>query len=254
MGDRLLRVLLLLGPIWVGGIAGLFLGGASVSRDAGLAGGAIVLGYGVMGAAAGLLIGGLLAWKVSAPALRAAFFVVLALDAAATAAVALQISRASGERQAREAREEAERTAPFTAAAIAHGPNDGATFVQIEVDGAAGTFVMTSRNRPGRPTCRGTIDEQARVRLLNALRRAASHLDEHPDACRDSGEPLRSFRWHLPERSGAARQEVVTSVACGAAHGELTALYLPFESIAFRGEHREGVMACEDVSATGAAN
>ncbi len=79
-------VLLLLGSLaWLGLVAGTALGAAwLVPEGSGLAGPAVALGYGVVGTAGGLVLGGVLGWKASIGALRAAAMaaVLLALLAA----------------------------------------------------------------------------------------------------------------------------------------------------------------------------
>jgi hypothetical protein len=79
-------VALLLGSLaWLGLVAGMAVGASwFVPAGSGLAGAAIALGYGVLGSAAGLVLGGVMAWKAPHGLLRAtaAVAVVLALLAA----------------------------------------------------------------------------------------------------------------------------------------------------------------------------
>jgi hypothetical protein len=238
------RVALAVALVWVSGIVGLFVGGASVTRDAGLAGGAIVLGYGVIGAGAGLLVGAFLAWTMPVARLRTAVVLALVLALGSTAAVVVRGRQAREAREARAAAEAAARRAPFTASVVTHNPNDGAAFVRIDVDGATDTFVMTARRRPGRPVCRGTVDERRHARLVDVLRRSDVYLDEHPGACSDLSDPQRIFRWSLPERGNTPRV-VNLSVACGQAHSQLLSLYSPFESIAFSADRSPDGLTCE---------
>lgn len=81
-------LLLVVSLVWLGLVAGAAAGAAwLVPRDSGLAGGAMVLGYGVLGAAAGALLAGLLGWKVPHRALRT-LTLVCALAALAVAGLA----------------------------------------------------------------------------------------------------------------------------------------------------------------------
>lgn len=66
-------LLLLVCSCWLGLVAGAAVGARwLVPAGSGLAGPAIALGYGVAGAVAALLVGGVLAWKASHGVLRAA--------------------------------------------------------------------------------------------------------------------------------------------------------------------------------------
>jgi hypothetical protein len=228
----------------VGGIVGLFVGGAAVPAGSGLAGPTIVLGYGAVGAVCGLVAGAIAAWLLPARHVRPALLAALGLGLIAAVAVGIRVVRTNRERAERAGVEQQQRAAPFFAAAIADGPHDGSSFIDIRVDGKRDAFVMTARGQPERPTCRGTIDNEERARLLRVLRNAEDLLERDPDPCAGSGEPYRRFRWSLPERGGGER-EVALTIACGKEHSELVALYIPFESIAFRATRGRGDVACE---------
>jgi hypothetical protein len=238
------RAALAVALVWGSGIVGLFVGGVSVTPGAGLAGGAIVLGYGVIGAGVGLVVGAFLAWTVPAARLRTVVVLALLLAVGSTAAMVFRGRQARASRESRAAAEDAARRAPFTASAATHNPDDGAAFIRIEVDGTSDTFVMTARRRPRHPECRGTVDEGRHARLVDVLRRSDIYLDEHPGACSDLSDPQRVFRWSLPERGNVPRV-VNLSLACGQAHSQLLSLYSPFESIAFGADRSPDALTCE---------
>jgi len=244
MGDRLMRALIALGLTCAGAISGLFAGGFLVPSDAGLAGGAIVLFYGVLGLSIGLIAGVVLAFKLAADALRAAAAVAVLAALASAAAMSVQITRARAEREAREQGDTAARLAPFTASAEALHPADGASFVTIALNGQDGTFEMMSGDRPGQPVCRGWFDEESRVSVLTALRAAEDYLAEHPDGCQAQGDMMRAFRWTLPERGGEARA-VYLARDCGGDHPALSGLYTPFERIGFQANRADDGLVCD---------
>ncbi len=77
-------VLLVLCSLWLGLVAGMAIGGRLfVPEGSGLAGPAIALGYGAMGALAGAVLSGLLAWKLPVRSLRLAAWIALLLSALA---------------------------------------------------------------------------------------------------------------------------------------------------------------------------
>jgi hypothetical protein len=67
--------------LWIGFVAGMMIGGIFfVPAGSGLAGPAIAFGYGAMGALAGSVLAGLLAWKLPARPLRFAALTALLLS------------------------------------------------------------------------------------------------------------------------------------------------------------------------------
>ena len=90
-------VLLLLGSLaWLGLVAGMAVGAAwFVPAGSGLAGPAIALGFGLLGAAAGLALGGALAWKGAHALLRAAAAVAVVLALLTAGVVAWRFAAAA---------------------------------------------------------------------------------------------------------------------------------------------------------------
>jgi len=95
-------VLLLLGSLaWLGLVAGTAAGAAwFVPEGSGLAGPAIALGYGVLGVAAGLALGGLLGWKAGHGLLRATTAVAAVLALLTVGLIGWRIVAAQAERRA----------------------------------------------------------------------------------------------------------------------------------------------------------
>lgn len=95
-------IVVLLGSlVWLGLVAGAAAGAAwLVPEGSGLAGPAIALGYGVAGAAAGLVLGAALAWRAGYGLLRASAVVAAVLALVAVGAVAWRAVAAQAERSA----------------------------------------------------------------------------------------------------------------------------------------------------------
>ncbi len=225
----------------------MFAGAAAVPEGRGLAGPATVFGYGVFGVALGVVGGGVAAWKLSAGAVRPMFNASLALLLVAGIAIAVSAVRQQRARGARAADEAASTQAPFSLSVVEDYAESGSTFIRMEIDGARDTFVMTSRKKPGNPTCRGAFDAQQRARVLDALRRADDLLQRQPELCGSAEKANVTYRWTLPERGGGERQVRVTP-ACA---NELTGLYVGVESIAFTAENMPDRATCEEPTTAG---
>jgi hypothetical protein len=182
---------------------------------------------------------------------RRAFPVIAALALAAGGLVAAQVQRGRTGQEIRASAETAARTAPFTAAGIAHRRDDGSSFLEIAVDGADDTFVMTPRDRAGHPRCQGVVTSARHEALLDAVRGAEAVLARDPSPCTPVvGEPLRTYRWSLPERGGQTR-EVGLTAACTGAFPELDGLYAALDALAFSAVSTAGALTCAP-PATGA--
>ncbi len=239
------RVLLPFCLAWVGGVGGLFGGGAAVAAGDALAGPASALGWAAIGAAAGALAGSVAAWRLPAPALRVLFLVALLASLGAAALLAGQIQRGRRARLVHAESDAAARRAPFSAAAVSHRPDDGSSFIDIDVDGAKDTFVMTARNRPGHPRCRGTVAADRHAALVDAVRTAEARIVRNPSPCTPVvGDVIRTFRWSLPERGGSVR-EVQLTAACAGVYSEFDGLYAALDSLAFSADGTAGALTCE---------
>ena len=111
------RILFFLCLVFVGLVAGALIGSPFVPKDAGLAGGAIVLGYGVLGAVAAVLLGALAVWKMGEAAFRRTFLLVGLLAVAAVGWLAYRYffvvkPKEEGQRQERPERKFTQTTAP----------------------------------------------------------------------------------------------------------------------------------------------
>lgn len=239
------RVLLPFCLAWVGGVGGLYWGdGATTPAGNGVAGWASVPGSAVLGLALGALIGLLATWRLPGQAVRPVFLVALAAAVSGGAIVADRIERSHQSRAMRAEIDTAARTAPFSASAVSHRPDDGSAFVEIAVDGARDTFVMTPRHRPGRPECRGIVAAARHVALLEAVRTAEARLARHTSPCTPLvGDVIRTVRWSLPDRGGHPR-EVQLTAACAGVYSEFDGLFAALDSLAFSAAATEGALTC----------
>ena len=239
------RVLLPFCLAWVGGVGGLAWRAATVPAGSGLAGPASVLVAAAAGLAAGALVGLIAAWRLSAPAVRSLFLVALAASVGAGVVLASQVQRGRQARAVRAETDTAARPAPFSATAVSHRSDDGSSFLVIEVDGERDTFVMTARNRPGHPECRGFVAAARHVARLDAVRTAEARIARNPSPCTPVvGDVIRTFRWSLPERGGHPR-EVQLTAACAGVYSEFDGLYAALDSLAFSAAATEGALTCE---------
>lgn len=242
------RVLLALCLVWLGGVAGLFAGAASAPAGSGLAGSAMVLVYGIAGAVIGAIAGALAGWKLSREALRPVLAAAVVLSLTAAIAIGVMVVRQQKARETSAAAEAASQRAPFSVSLVTHRPDSGATFIDIAIDGERDTFVMTSRQKPGRPVCRGGLNQSQHAEVLDALRRLDAMFAKETAVCAAAGEVLLTFRWTLPEGGGIAR-EVGLTPECDQAHTEFTALYVPIEKVAFSAENNAGRLQCDEPGA-----
>lgn len=239
------RVLLPFCLAWVGAVGGLAWGATTVPASSGLAESAATLVAAATGLAAGALVGLIAAWRLSAPAVRSLFLIALAASVGAASVLPGQIRRARQARAMRADPDSATRMAPFSAAAVSHRADDGSSFIAIAVDGERDWFVMTARNRPGHPECRGPVGADRHVALLDAVRTAETRIEHNPSPCTPVvGDVIRTFRWSLPERGGRPR-EVQLTAACAGVYSEFDGLYAALDSLAFSAAATEGALTCE---------
>jgi hypothetical protein len=239
------RLLLPFCLAWVGAVGGIAWGATTVPATSGLAESAATLVAAATGLAAGALVGFIAAWRLSAPAVRSLFLVALAASVGAAGVLPGQIRHARQARAMRADTDSTTRMAPFAAAAVSHRADDGSSFIAIAVDGERDWFVMTARNRPGHPECRGPVGADRHVALLDAVRTAETRIEHNPSPCTPVvGDVIRTFRWSLPERGGRPR-EVQLTAACAGVYSEFDGLYAALDSLAFSAAATEGALTCE---------
>jgi hypothetical protein len=239
------RLLLPFCLAWVGAVGGLYWGGgATMTAGNGVAGSPSVPGSAALGLALGALIGLLATWRLPAQAVRSVFLVALAGAVSAGAIVADRIERGRQARTMSAEIDTAAQTVPFSASAVSHRPDDGSAFVEIAVDGARDTFVMTPRHHPGRPECLGIVAAARHVALLEAVRTADARIARNTSPCTPIvGDVIRTVRWSLPERGGHPR-EVQLTAACAGVYAEFDGLFAALDSLAFSAAATDGALTC----------
>jgi hypothetical protein len=242
------RRLLAICLAWTGTAVGLASGVSAVASGYGLSAPPVALACGLAGLAVGATLGVVTSRSLSTRAVRVLFPVAVVLALISAAALAVPIHRGRVARAARTTGDLSARVAPFHVSAVAHRPDDGSSFVEIEVDGAHDTFVMTVSGRPGQPRCHGEVTAARHAALLNAVRAAEARLAREPSACTPLvGEVIRTFRWRLPDRGGPPRGVAVTA-ACAAAYGEFEGLYAALDALGFAAASTAGALTCEPIS------
>jgi hypothetical protein len=104
---------------------------------------------------------------------------------------------------------------------------------------------MTPRDRAGHRRCQGVVTSARHEALLDAVRGAEAVLERDRSPCTPVvGEPLRTYRWSLPERGGQTR-EVGLTAACAGAFPELDGLYAALDALAFSAASTAEALTCD---------
>jgi len=185
------------------------IGGAG--KGQGLAGGAIVLGYGVLGAIAGVLLVPLLYQRL---AKRFPLRVLIICGLPASLVLVTLLGGWLVARQQSQAHlEQAYARLPAFRLKIERGPASRETgFQRFEADWGTQTYTVSVADRQ----CQGSLSGKDAVALLTALRTAESVLYKNAKPCLDGAdETLQHLHFLIPEaRPPETRHDVRISAAC----------------------------------------
>lgn len=209
MRPALLRALLVPALAILGLVAGLFAGMWAVPKDTGLAGGAIVVGYGAVGLALALIAGILMAVLAAPAALRLSALIAVPLAVAAAIAIGILIwlnGRPPGDPESayaglpsyRVTLEQITITDPYLA-------------TRVEID----TGERTWRTQlPDSRVCTGVLRAEVQKFVADALGRFVAQSDRIRAEC--GGEPAtQRLAWRFEPRDGQpADGEFSFSQAC----------------------------------------
>ncbi|MEN3974428.1 hypothetical protein [Emcibacter sp. SYSU 3D8] len=235
-GKRIaLGVVFVIFLVLCGLVAGTFVGGRFfVPPGSGLAGPAIALGYGLLGAAVAGVAGGLLAyflppkWLLGAalPVSVAGLLIGIKLTD-----IYLDSARA-GQAHLEQAYNDLNK---FRFVLVHHEP--GAPFQRLEADWGQRRYVVVSEGRQ----CAGPLSGKEAVALLGALREVEGLVYRTPDPCAGStGSVERELDWFIPEHLPPDTQgKHAITASCAALHPELEKPFEAATEIFSRGGHRK---------------
>ncbi len=204
-------------------IPGMWVGGQTVGKDQGLAGGAIVFLTGLSIATGAFVVGALLAYFLPARLLK----VLTAIATVPAAVIAVVIGyHYFAYRSEADAflDDQIAHLPPFTLKIVHSDAAVGQLYDRISFDTSRENF--TTVNDEG-ATCSGTIAATSRdkVELLTALRNVEILLAQHPTVCRDGGAMLHEAEFEIHEaKPPYTTGRVAITEACLAAHDPLRAL------------------------------
>lgn len=201
------RVLLLVGLAFFGLVAGTWIGGRFfVSEGAGLAGGAIALGYGVIGSGMTAAVGIALGFWLRGRRLR---HIALAVFAPSLALfIALVVLAYLGERASQDPAEAYAPAGRFTATMERLDRSDPYLFTKMAVDAHDRRWTMTGPP-PDYQVCTGRVRAQYLVAMRVALDRLAQMSAEDVRACREApGAAVKKLNWALLDVDTAGELDI----------------------------------------------
>jgi len=216
---------LVISLVVAGFLVGGFVGGAwFVAKGSGLAGGAMVLGYGVLGAAVFGIIGVVAAKYLSARALPLIALLVFVAVAAITAWLVITN---------RPDKEPDSAFAPagiFTATMQRLDLSDPYLFVQMHIDSRARTFTQTGP-APDHVVYYAAMKARSLVDIRAALNDVVAMTDAEIADCKVAqGPAIKRLSWEIIDvqaTTGTAKGMIDASAACLAAHAPIArALFL----------------------------
>ncbi len=229
---RTVAVLFTLCAAICGFAAGAWLGARFlVPPGSGLAGPAIVLGYGVVGAVAALIVGIVAAWRLKGRAFHLAAWPVIALGIVLGGSVSYAVFKAGEERDAYLAGQRA--SLPVFELSLAVTGTGPATlpFTRFDYDGDTHEFGV--RDTAG-VACGGSLSptSEEKLTLLVALRQVEELLAREDEPCGDAAQAsLRldfTIREHKPPDTTGA---VAITEACLARHDALSGAVASIETV-----------------------
>lgn len=236
-GRIALGVVFVLGMMVCGLVAGTYVGARFfVAPGSGLAGPAIALGYGVIGAGLAGIVGGLLAWL-----LPPRWFLGAALPVT-VASVIFGIVIVHGY-----LRSEAEMRAHLEQAyddllkfrvTLVHMDADNAPFARMEADWGERRYTATTGDAEP-STCMAELSGAEAVRLLEALRGVESVVLKDQFPCAGSlGAVERELDWFIPGAKPPDSQgKHAITAACAAEHPALDRPFAVAAEILLSGDH-----------------
>jgi len=187
---------------WLASISG-------AAKGQGLAGGAIILGYGVLGAIAGVLLVPLIYQRL---AKRFPLRVLIICGLPASLVLVALLGGWLVARQKTQAHlEQAYTRLPAFRLEIERGPASRETdFQRFEADWGAQTYTVSVEGRQ----CQGSLSGEEAVALLTALRTAESVLYKNATPCLDSAdEALQHLHFLIPEAMPPETRHAVSITA-----------------------------------------
>jgi hypothetical protein len=232
-----LGVVFVLGMMICGLVAGAFIGGRFLlPPGSGLAGAAIVLGYGILGAGLAGVVGGLLAWLLPPKWFLGAALPVTVAGVVFGIIIVNGYMRSRAEMQAH--LEQAYEDLLKFRVTLVYLDAENAPFMRMDADWGARRYTATT-NGAEPTTCTAELSGEEAVVLLEALRGVEGVVlrDEFPCAG-TLGEAERELDWFIPEAlpPNSEGKHFITAT-CAAAY---PALVRPFEDAAEifrRGDH-----------------
>lgn len=220
-------VVLLLGSFaWLGLVAGTAVGARwFVPEGSGLAGPAIALWYGVLGAVAGLAVGGSLVWKAAHSLLRAAAAVAVGLALLAAGLVVWRFVAAQAERRAKAGMDVPLPPPSGFRIESRIAESDGMRrYRELTIDGDAWMVTWIAVG-PTAATCTAGLTFKEAGALLRKRAEVRDAHDRFTSLCSVSEDAATHVYALQESHPGAPSWEVLADDQCLQEHGEISELY-----------------------------
>lgn len=227
---RIVAVLFVLGAAVCGFAVGAWLGARYfVPPGSGLAGPAIVIGYGVFGAGAGVLAALVACWRLADRAFQFVAFPILIAGIVLGGLATYAVQRAGDAQDAYLASQRA--SLPVFDVSLADTGSAALPFVRFDYDGDAHAFRVTHDDGTA---CGGTLSptSEEKLTLLVALRRVEELLAREADPCAGEGPASARLDFTIREHKPPdTRGDVDITERCRSRHDALADAIASIESV-----------------------